>query len=156
MDELDICSTIASIVPYHKRVYTESNDSFVVGIGLLFLKSCIRLWCNARVLCFKQMRLRPVFILSEGFCRAHGLPHKRILRPPLFKKAPEVVNYSKLAIRYTSSMTKDMVYGALREVFRGVRDREGSKFAPGLRTQCLFINYERFFHLDFRDSSISH
>lgn len=68
------------------------------------------------------MRLRPVFILSEGFCRTHGLPHKRILRPPLFKKAAEVVNYSKLAIRYTTSMTKDMVYGALREVFRGVSD----------------------------------
>lgn len=67
-----------------------------------------------------QMRLRPVFILSEGFCRRHGLPHKRILRPPLFKKPAEVVNYSKLAIRYTTSMTKDMIYGALREVFRGV------------------------------------
>lgn len=71
---------------------------------------------------FKQMRLRPVFILSEGFCRAHGLPHKRILRPPLFRKNAEVVNYSKLAIRYTTFMTKDMVYGALREVFRGVSD----------------------------------
>lgn len=70
-----------------------------------------------------QMRLRPVFILSEGFCRRHGLPHKRILRPPLFKKSAEVVNYSKLAIRYTTSMTKDMVYGALREVFRGVSYR---------------------------------
>lgn len=69
------------------------------------------------------MRLRPVFILSEGFCRAHGLPHKRVLRPPLFKKAAEVVNYSKLAIRYTTSMTKDMMYGALREIFRGVRTR---------------------------------
>lgn len=69
---------------------------------------------------FPQMRLRPVFVISESFCRAHGLPHKRILRPPLFKKAAEVVNYSKLAIRYTTSMTKDMVYGALREVFRGV------------------------------------
>lgn len=69
---------------------------------------------------FLQMRLRPVFVISESFCRAHGLPHKRILRPPLFKKAAEVVNYSKLAIRYTTSMTKDMVYGALREVFRGV------------------------------------
>ncbi len=68
------------------------------------------------------MRLRPVFILSESFCRAHGLPHKRILRPPLFKKAAEIVNYSKLAIRYTTSMTKDMVYGALREVFRGVSE----------------------------------
>lgn len=73
----------------------------------------------ARAVC-AQMRLRPVFILSEGFCRAHSIPHKRILRPPLFKKSPEVVNYTKLAIRYTSSMTKDMVYGALREIVRGV------------------------------------
>lgn len=64
--------------------------------------------------------LRPVFILNEGFCRAHDLPHKRILRPPLFRKAVEAVNYSKLAIRYTTFMTKDMVYGALRELFRGV------------------------------------
>lgn len=69
---------------------------------------------------FAQMRLRPVFILNEGFCRAHDLPHKRILRPPLLRKAPEAVNYSKLAIRYTTFMTKDMVFGALREVFRGV------------------------------------
>ncbi|CBJ29417.1 hypothetical protein Esi_0146_0032 [Ectocarpus siliculosus] len=72
------------------------------------------------------MRLRPVFILNEGFCRAHDLPHKRILRPPLFRKAAEAVNYSKLAIRYTTFMTKDMVYGALREVFRGIGDAMSS------------------------------
>eukprot|EP00903_Cladosiphon_okamuranus_P018258 g16795.t2 len=80
------------------------------------------------------MRLRPVFILSEGFCRAHALPHKRILRPPLFKKAAEVVNYSKLAIRYTTSMTKDMVYGALREVFR----RIGEAIASGAEVSVAF------------------
>ncbi|CAN0173131.1 unnamed protein product, partial [Ectocarpus fasciculatus] len=73
-----------------------------------------------------EMRLRPVFILNEGFCRAHDLPHKRILRPPLFRKAAEAVNYSKLAIRYTTFMTKDMVYGALREVFRGIGDAMSS------------------------------
>lgn len=66
--------------------------------------------------------MRPVFILSEAFCRANDLPHKRILRPPSFTNPAEVANYTKLAIRYTSSMTKDMVYGALREVFRGVSD----------------------------------
>ncbi|CAN0153711.1 unnamed protein product [Scytosiphon promiscuus] len=81
-----------------------------------------------------EMRLRPVFILSEGFCRAHGLPHKRILRPPLFKKAAEVVNYSKLAIRYTTSMTKDMMYGALREVFRGI----GEAIASGAQVSVAF------------------
>lgn len=70
-----------------------------------------------------QMRLRPVFILSEGFCRSNSLPHKRILRPPIFKKAAEVVNYTKLAIRYTSSMTKDMIFSALREIIREVSNQ---------------------------------
>ena len=69
------------------------------------------------------MRLRPVFILSEGFCRSNSLPHKRILRPPIFKKAAEVVNYTKLAIRYTSSMTKDMIFSALREIIREVSNQ---------------------------------
>ena len=67
-----------------------------------------------------QVRLRPVFVLSEGFCRAHGLPHKRLLRPPLLMESPEVVNYTKLAIRYTSFMTKDVIYVALRDVIRRV------------------------------------
>ena len=78
------------------------------------------------------MRLRPVFILSEGFCRAHSLPHKRILRPPIFKKAAEVVNYTKLAIRYTSSMTKDMIFGALREIIREVSNEN-------IRTRTSYV-----------------
>lgn len=69
-----------------------------------------------------QVRVRPVFVISEAFCRAHKLPHKRILRPPTFTETPEVVNHTKLAIRYTSYMTKDMIFSALREIFTGVRD----------------------------------
>lgn len=69
---------------------------------------------------YVQIRLRPVFILSDGFCRAHDIPHKRLLRRPLFKKAAEVVNFTKLAIRHTTHMTKSMIYVALREVIRGV------------------------------------
>ncbi|CAM9193530.1 unnamed protein product [Ectocarpus sp. 12 AP-2014] len=97
-----------------------------------------------------EMRLRPVFILNEGFCRAHDLPHKRILRPPLFRKAAEAVNYSKLAIRYTTFMTKDMVYGALREVFRGIGDAmsSGGQVSVVFSFGTLEVK-ERKFHFTF-------
>ncbi|CAM9090880.1 unnamed protein product, partial [Hapterophycus canaliculatus] len=106
----------------------------LLGRGAVDVPNFMRVgWQRFRAL-DGEMRLRPVFILSEGFCRAHGLPHRRIIRPPLFKKAAEVVNYSKLAIRYTTSMTKDMMYGALREVFRGI----GEAIASGAQVSVAF------------------
>ncbi|CAN0277808.1 unnamed protein product, partial [Discosporangium mesarthrocarpum] len=81
-----------------------------------------------------EMRIRPVFVLNHSFCRTHGLPFKRLLVQPTFTRPVEVINFTKLAIRYSQNLTKDMVYGALREIFRGI----GDAISKGLHVGICF------------------
>ena len=69
------------------------------------------------------MVLRPVWRLSEGFEKSHKLSckHKSDQRRPedadVMAKMEEI-NFHKLAMRYSKSLTKDQCFSALRDMFR--------------------------------------
>mmetsp|Transcript_16585 Transcript_16585/g.50915 ORF Transcript_16585/g.50915 Transcript_16585/m.50915 type:complete len:582 (+) Transcript_16585:268-2013(+) len=63
--------------------------------------------------------MRPVFILSEAFCRSHKLIYAKADPSRAFKPA-ENINYTKLAIRYTENLSKDQVFSSLRTIFRAM------------------------------------
>ena len=71
--------------------------------------------------------LRPVFQFSEDFCKAHLLPWRPIAEDKLVECAD--LNYSILALRHTSRLTKDMVWSALRDLQRKIGDRIASGYS---------------------------
>ncbi|KAH8084427.1 DUF4496-containing protein [Aureococcus anophagefferens] len=74
-----------------------------------------------------KIPLRPVFMFAENFCRSHGLPWRRQNEADLVKCGD--LDYSNLALRYSSHLTKDMVFAALRDVTRRVGEKIASGFA---------------------------
>lgn len=83
--------------------------------------------------------LRPVWRLSEGFEKSHRLSckHKSDQRRPedalLFTKSEEI-NFHKLAMRYSKSLTKDQCFSALRDMFR----RIGQALSEGKDVKVFF------------------
>lgn len=62
---------------------------------------------------------RPIFLLSEHFAKDHGVQQSKTIKVPLTAKSEEV-NYSKLAIKFSSSLSKDMIYAGLRDLFHKI------------------------------------
>lgn len=71
--------------------------------------------------------LRPVFQFSEDFCKAHLLPWRPIAEDKLVPCVD--LDYSILALRHTTRLTKDMVWSALRDLQRKIGDRIASGYA---------------------------
>ena len=74
-----------------------------------------------------KIPLRPVFMFAENFCRSHGLPWRRQNEADLVKCGD--LDYSNLALRYSSHLTKDMVFASLRDVTRRIGEKIASGFA---------------------------
>jgi len=66
-----------------------------------------------------ETRARPLFVLTEAFCRSARLPYKKPVMPETVGPCEEI-NYSKLALRFSSTLTKDMMFSAIRDIFRKV------------------------------------
>ncbi len=62
---------------------------------------------------------RPIFLLSEHFAKDHGVQQSKTIKIPITAKSEEV-NYSKLAIKFSSSLSKDMIYAGLRDLFHKI------------------------------------
>ena len=74
-----------------------------------------------------QMRCKPVFILSDSFKRQYQLPKKKNgsnLSPTL--SSSETINFHKLALRFSASLTKDMIFTGFRDIVRKIGELVGS------------------------------
>lgn len=64
---------------------------------------------------------RPIFIISDAFVKNFRVRRERIHRLPE-TTAIEEVNYSLLAIKFSNSLTKDMVFSGLRDIVKKIGD----------------------------------
>lgn len=68
---------------------------------------------------------RPIFLISESFSKSHFLPYKRILTQPTVSAAEEM-NFTKLAIKFSKTLTKDQVFSATRDLFQRLGEMIGT------------------------------
>lgn len=61
-------------------------------------------------------RCRPIFILADSFVKDHNVL-QQVTASVLNLAEAEEINYSKLAIKFSSSLTKDMIFTGLRDLF---------------------------------------
>jgi hypothetical protein len=64
---------------------------------------------------------RPLFMMSESFVKDHKVRRQRIHKSPDIQK-PEEINYSKLAIKFSKSLTKDMIFAGTRDIIKKIGD----------------------------------
>ena len=64
---------------------------------------------------------RPIFLMSDSFVKDHGVKRQRIHKSPDIVKAEEI-NYSKLAIKFSKSLSKDMVFSGTRDIIKKIGD----------------------------------
>lgn len=68
-----------------------------------------------------ETHCRPLFLLDDTFVKVHRVKKKRIHYPPQLTPVEEV-NYSLLAIKFSKSLTKDMVFNGIRDLLRKIGD----------------------------------
>lgn len=66
-----------------------------------------------------QVKLRPVFLLSDTFVKTYGLQQKRALTPPVVASLEEI-NFTKIAIKYSRNLTKDLVFSGVRDLLQRI------------------------------------
>ena len=72
-----------------------------------------------------QMRCKPAFVLSDQFRRNNSIPKsKKLLLPTL--SPSDMINFHKLALRYSTSLTKDMIFTTFRDIVRKIGEIVGS------------------------------
>ena len=65
--------------------------------------------------------VRPIFLMADSFVKDHRVRQQRIHYFPK-TVSNEEINYSKLAIKFTNNLTKDMVFLSLRDLIRKIGD----------------------------------
>ena len=81
-----------------------------------------------------SINTRPIFLIADSFVKDFNVRRQRVHYKPKTAKA-EVVNYSQLAIKYTSSLTKDMVFAGVRDIMRKI----GAFCARGATLDIHFV-----------------
>jgi len=76
---------------------------------------------------------RPIFLIADSFVKDFNVKRQRVHYKPKTTKV-EIVNYSQLAIKFTNSLTKDMVFGGTRDIMRKI----GSFCARGATLDVQF------------------
>jgi hypothetical protein len=66
-----------------------------------------------------EKECRPIFLLSESFIKEHGVQHTKTKAVPVIVEGEEI-NYSKLAIKFSKTLSKDMIYAGLRDIFHKI------------------------------------
>ena len=64
---------------------------------------------------------RPVFLLSDAFVKNYEIKRPRIFKDPDLTPVEEI-NHSVLAIKFSNSLTKDMIFSGLRDIFKKIGD----------------------------------
>ena len=62
---------------------------------------------------------RPIFIASDNFVKGFRVKQQRVFVVPQTTPIEEV-NYSQLAIKFSKSLTKDMVFSGIRDIIKKV------------------------------------
>lgn len=68
-----------------------------------------------------ETHCRPLFLPSDAFVKLYKVKRQRIHRVPQLTPVEEV-NYSLLAIKYSKSLTKDMVYAGIHDLLKKIGD----------------------------------
>lgn len=72
-----------------------------------------------------QPKLRPVFILSDTFTKTYGLQQKKALAPPVLASLEEI-NFTKIAIKFSRNLTKDLVFSGVRDMLQRIGEMAGT------------------------------
>ena len=76
---------------------------------------------------------KPIFLMAESFARAHGLSRKKKLVPAELTTCEEL-NFTKIAIKFSRELTKDVVFAATRDLLQ----RLGEVIGRGRRVDVAF------------------
>ncbi|RLN45468.1 hypothetical protein BBO99_00002055 [Phytophthora kernoviae] len=67
-----------------------------------------------------QPKLRPTFFLSDTFIKTYGLSQKRPPLPSATLAPLEDINFTKIAIKFSHSLTKDLVFSGVRDMVQKI------------------------------------
>ncbi|EEY53603.1 sporangia induced predicted protein [Phytophthora infestans T30-4] len=81
-----------------------------------------------------QPKLRPIFFLSDTFIKTYTLSQKRPPLPSANLASMEDINFTKIAIKFSRSLTKDLVFCAIRDMVQKI----GSVASTGLPMSIEF------------------
>lgn len=71
------------------------------------------------------MRCKPVFVLSDAFMKANSIPRKKGEMKPTLAPS-ETINFHKLALRYSTTLTKDMIFTTFTALVRKIGEIIGT------------------------------
>lgn len=132
---LEECVDTAAAAPSNARGHTVSarydiyNEAWVALNAWIESQLCKRKGAEVPLLGkftweFKQSEskdiiCRPIFMLSEHFAKTHHVRKQRIHKQPLVAPSEEV-NFSRLSIKFSKKLTKDMVSAGVRDIVRKI------------------------------------
>ncbi|KAJ0410703.1 hypothetical protein ATCC90586_008288 [Pythium insidiosum] len=72
-----------------------------------------------------QSRVRPVFLLSDTFIKTYGLQQRKPLTAPQLASL-EDINFTKIAIKFSKNLTKDLVFCGIRDMLQKIGEVAGT------------------------------
>jgi hypothetical protein len=143
MAYMSLDNIIAECIREHARVSTVSRGLNLESKETLYRDSfsAINSWVESRLSKKKGAELpnlgtftweskssgdgrvfsRPIFLLNDNFVKDHKVKRPRIHTTPNVAKGEEI-NYSKLAIKFSKSSTKDMIFNGTRDILKKIGD----------------------------------
>ncbi|TMW66211.1 hypothetical protein Poli38472_003976 [Pythium oligandrum] len=100
------------------------DSRFEVGKGVHIATFATISWetcTNSR----NQPKLRPLFLLSDTFIKSYGLQQKKPLTPPCLASL-EDINFTKIAIKFSKNLTKDLVFSGIRDLLQKIGEVAGA------------------------------
>mmetsp|Transcript_1794 Transcript_1794/g.2818 ORF Transcript_1794/g.2818 Transcript_1794/m.2818 type:complete len:555 (-) Transcript_1794:165-1829(-) len=68
-----------------------------------------------------ENQCRPIFMVGDSFVKDHHIRLSKFHKPTNLAKC-EDVNYSKLAIKFSKTLTKDMIFAGVRDLLKKIGD----------------------------------
>jgi len=132
-NSLDANSTIVQSLPKHDRTFTKKREIISNCFDVLdeWILSLLKNKKGAEVPNFatitweiidgrnSEKKMRPVFIPKMDFIKGHQI----LYQPPIVEPnvvTSEEINYTKLAIKFSNSLTKDIVFSGVRCLLRKI------------------------------------
>jgi hypothetical protein len=66
-----------------------------------------------------ELVFRPVFIMNDSFAKDHHIKKYPVHESPILAPCEEI-NYSKIAIKFSNALTKDMAFFGVRDLIKKV------------------------------------
>jgi hypothetical protein len=82
-----------------------------------------------------QAKLRAVFLLSDTFIKTYNLQQKKPLTPPLLSSC-EDINFTKIAIKFSKNLTKDLVFCGVRDLLQKIGEIAASGAPMSIAFNC--------------------